>query len=740
VFTQLKSLLPTLRARKGPLTSLLVQEPGRFGLGQLPAQFQPDAVTNSVCGFCSTGCNLTLHLQQGAAVNLTPDPSHPVNLGMACPKGWEALAPLKSKDRATHPLLRQEDGSYKSISWNEALQVFSSRMRSVQKKHGAASTAYISTGQIPSEEMALLGAVAKFGMGMIHGDGNTRQCMATAVTAYKESFGFDAPPFTYQDFEQSDTIVLIGSNLCIAHPIMWQRILKNKRNPAIVVIDPRKTETASAATHHLGISPKSDLPFFYGIARELIHRGWLQKDFIDSHCTGFEAFSGFVEEFTIDLVLDKTGLSPQAFEDFIELLKPGRAVSFWWTMGVNQGHEATRTAQAIINLALMTGNIGKPGTGANSITGQCNAMGSRLFSNTTNLYGGRDFRDVNDRQDVARVLDIPLDCIPAESSWAYDQIIEGIDTGHIKALWVIATNPAHSWMHQNRFQDLRKKLDFLVVQDMYHSTETARIADLILPAAGWGEKEGTFINSERRFSVLRKVSIAPGLALSDFSIFHLIAHAWGCSHLLKEWDTPEKVFQLLKKLSAGRPCDITAIEDYAMLNRNGGIQWPLSQSQISGLKSQIPQERRLFADGRFFHTDGKARFVFEAPRPVPEPVSELYPLTLMTGRGSSSQWHTLTRTGKSEVLKRLAPQFCYIEIHPVDAVRDGIKDGDMVTIQSLRGTIRAKAWVTTTVQPGDVFIPMHYPEINQLTLSHVDPYSRQPAYKACAVSVSQLRK
>jgi assimilatory nitrate reductase catalytic subunit len=733
---QLSGLLPPFRAWHGPLTSQLVQQPGRFGLGHLPEKLQPDATARSVCGFCSTGCNLTVHLRGGEAVNLTPDTRHPVNLGMACPKGWEALAPLDAPDRAVHPLRRRHDGSYEKISWEAALQEFVSRFRAVQKNHGPAAAAFISTGQIPSEEMALLGAVAKFGMGMVHGDGNTRQCMATAVTAYKESFGFDAPPFTYKDFELSDTIVLVGSNLCIAHPIMWQRVLKNKRNPAIVVIDPRKTETASAATHHLALAPKSDLAFLYGVARELIRREWLDRSFIAEHTRDFEDFARFAEDYTVERVLEKTGLARETFETFMDLLAPGRAVSFWWTMGVNQGHEATRTAQAIINLALMTGNIGKPGTGANSITGQCNAMGSRLFSNTTNLFGGRDFEKPEDREEVARLLGIPAGRIPAQRSLAYDQIIDGIESGQIKGLWVIATNPAHSWMHQNRFLELRKKLEFLVVQDMYHSTETARIADLVLPAAGWGEKEGTFINSERRFSVLRRVSRAPGEALADFSIFHLVARSWGCGDLFRDWQTPEAVFQLLKRLSAGRPCDITGIEDYAMLEEAGGVQWPCRHGRERLTEESLPlQERRLFSDGLFFHPDGRARFLFEEPRQAPEPADAAYPLTLLTGRGSSSQWHTLTRTAKSGILRNLAPRQCYAEIHPRDALRQGIRDGDTILVESRRGGARCTAWVTTTVPPGSLFIPMHYPEVNRLTLRCVDPYSRQPAYKACAVRI-----
>ena len=256
---------------------------------------------------------------------------------------------------------------------------------------GEDSLAFISTGQIVAEEMAFLGALAKFGMGIKHGDGNTRQCMATAVVAYKQSFGFDAPPYTYQDFEESDVIVLVGSNLCIAHPIMWQRVEQNENNPEIVVIDPRKTETAVAATQHYPIAPKSDLVFFYGLANLLLAKGYVDKNFLENHCEGYEEFFDHIKKFTPEVVEKRSGISSKQLNHLADTIGRGERVSFWWTMGVNQGHEAVRTAQAIINIALMTENIGRPGTGANSITGQCNAMGSRLFSNTTNLLGGHDF-------------------------------------------------------------------------------------------------------------------------------------------------------------------------------------------------------------------------------------------------------------------------------------------------------------------------------------------------------------
>jgi assimilatory nitrate reductase catalytic subunit len=713
------------------LTEDMVLHPGVYGLGKVPARLQPNATTSLVCGFCSTGCGLNAHLRDGQAINLSASADYPVNLGMACPKGWEALTPLSSKDRALTPLVRNErDGPLEPCDWERALFLFCERFKELQRRYGQESIAWLGTGQIVNEELALLGALAKFGMGMLHGDGNTRQCMATAVTAYKEAFGFDAPPYTYADFEESDVILLIGSNLCIAHPILWQRILRNRRRPEIIVIDPRKTETAMAATQHYALKPKSDLILFYGLARLLLSRGWIDANFIEAHTQGFREFSQFVASFTPASVSAATGLTADELERLVRTIHSGKRVSFWWTMGVNQGHEATRTAQAIINLALMTGNIGRPGTGANSITGQCNAMGSRLFSNTTNLLGGHQFSNQEHRHKIARILGLNQQCIPRTDSWAYDQILEGIDRGQIKGLWIVATNTAHSWIHQNGYQRLAEKLEFLVVQDMYGNTETARQADLILPAAGWGEKEGTFINSERRLGLVKRVARAPGQALSDFNIFRLIAHYWGCGEMFARWTSPEAVFQILKECSRGQPCDISGVRDFRMLDDCGGIQWPWTDEN-----SNPVQQRRLFEDGRFFHKDGRARFFFEAPRPLPEPPDQEFPLLLLTGRGSSAQWHTQTRTAKSDVLRQLSPESAYVEVNEQDAARFGIVPGSKVTVLSRRGRIEARAFVTLTVQPGQVFLPMHYSVTNQLTFPLVDPYSRQPAYKACAVRI-----
>ncbi len=743
-------IAPLLRQWSGPLTNELVQQPSDFGLGKIPSRLQPDDTTTMVCGFCSTGCGLNVHLRDGRAINISAANGYPVNLGLACPKGWEALTPLASPDRATTPLLRNERGELGPVDWETALQKFTLKLKAIQDQHGPESVAWIGTGQIPNEELAFLGALGKFGMGMVHGDGNTRQCMATAVTAYKESFGFDAPPYTYKDFEESDVIVLVGSNLCIAHPIMWQRVLMNRNKPEIVVLDPRRTETAMAATQHYALQPKSDLVLLYGLARILIERGWVDREFIERHTRAFEEFEAFLRAGSFDpqSIARASGLSIEQLDRLAETIHQGKRVSFWWTMGVNQGHEATRTAQAIINLALMTGNIGRPGTGANSITGQCNAMGSRLFSNTTNLIGGHDFTKPAQREKISHLLNIPVERIPARNSLAYDQILDGIESGKIKALWIIATNTAHSWIQQKRARELLGQLEFLVVQDMYATTETAQLAHLVLPAAGWGEKEGTFINSERRFGLLKKVARAPGQALADFKIFQLIAHYWGCADLFREWTSPEAVFQILKRVTAGQPCDITGIRDYRHLDDEGGIQWPLPSSGLDAARTEdsksaprsptLETERRLFADGKFFHADGRAKFIFEPPRLAPERPTKEFPFVLLTGRGTSAQWHTQTRTGKSDVLRKLYPARIYVEVSPEDASRLGIESGARVRIYSARGEVEAAAFVSSTVVSGQLFMPMHYAETNCLTLWHVDPYSRQPSYKSCAVALSKV--
>ncbi len=720
----------TLVKKNGPLTTELLHRPSEFGLGNLPStQGKVTTTTKSICGFCSTGCSLTIHADENGATNLTPTPGYPVNLGMACPKGWEALAVLDAPNRATVPLLNKQE-----ITWAQAADEFCSRMKETQEKHGKHSIAFISTGQIPFEEMAFLGSLFKFGMGGLHCDGNTRQCMATSVVAYKQSFGFDAPPYTYQDFEESEHLVFIGANPCIAHPIMWQRVLRNKNNPRITVIDPRNTETAQCATHHLAARPKTDQALFYGLAH-IVFEANLQDDaFLATSTENWEEYREFVKDYTPERVAKDTGISEEELVSLAEAVALKRT-SLWWTMGINQSHQGVRSAQAITNLALITGNIGKPGTGANSITGQCNAMGSRLFSNTTNLLGGHDFGNEEHVAKVSEITGIPAEAIPREMGKPYNKIIDGIMAGEIKALWIIATNPAHSWINQNCFKEVREKLDFLVVQDMYHDTETAQIADLVLPAAGWGEKDGCFINSERRISSIRPVKHSPGQALTDFRILQLLAHTWGCGEMFQKWTSSEAVFEMLQKCTKDMPCDITGIQGYAQLEEVGGIQWPY-RAEVEGAKP-YERERRLFADGKFYTPSGKAKFLYCEPTEVKELPCAEYPFYLNTGRGTSSQWHTQTRTKSSAILRKLYPEDPYAEIHPDDASALGVRNDEWITISSRRGQIKVRAYVAPTVKKGDIFVPMHDEQSNRLTYPDFDPYSFQPSYKTGAVKMER---
>ncbi len=737
--------------RTGPHTSELART--TVGdLGQLPSVGLPTKLVQSVCGYCATGCALTIHMKGAAAVRISPSKSYPVNTGSACPKGWEALAPIKAKNRLMTPLLRDANGQLKPVSWDRAKKEFVARFKQIKATHGGAANAWLSTGQIPTEEMAILGAFAKFEMGMVHGDGNTRQCMATAAAAHKESFGFDAPPFTYGDFEASDVIVLVGSNLCIAHPILWDRILRNPHNPHVVVIDPRVTETASAATSHLQIKARSDLALFCGLANLLIAANAVDEEFIRAHTNGFEDWTACASEWTIEKTSESTGLSEDDLRGFAELIAEGQRVSFWWTMGVNQGHQAVRTAQAIINVALMTGNIGRPGTGANSITGQCNAMGSRILANTTNLFGGRDFAKAEHREEVASLLGIDEAKIPRAPSWSYDQIMDGIDSEEIRGLWIVATNTAHSWIDSKRAVERLKKLDFLVVQDLFGDTQTALLADLVLPAAGWGEKEGTFINAERRIGITAKVVEPVGESLSDFEIVRQLAMEWGENDWIQRWSTPREVFAILQRLSVGRPCDFSGIEGYEHLEAAGGMQWPFTNEDRplsdpvaeedhpvfgKGMRGK-PNERRLFEDGTFFHPDGKARFISAQVDYPSEVRSCEYPFLLITGRDNSAVWHTGTRTGTSSVLRMLMNSEVSLSMHRGDAVRTGIADGVSVKVSSPSGSFVGVVRHTDSLQEGHLFVSMHHVETNRVVAAAFDPISRQPAYKQSYVQIALL--
>ena len=626
-----------------------------------------------------------------------------------------------------------KDGERKAIEWKEAFDLFASKMTAIQEKYGKESVAYISTGQLPTEEMALLGHVGRSYMG-INGDGNTRLCMASAVVAYKQSFGFDAPPYTLKDLELSDTIFFIGANPVIAHPIAWGRVRKNK-DAKIITIDPRKSETAMNSDMWIDIKTKGDLALFYTLANVLIEKGWIDQDYINNYTEGFEDFKAHVKKYTFEDAEERTGISKMRVLELAKIIHEGKRVSFWWTMGVNQSYEAVRTAQAIINLALITGNMGREGTGANSLTGQCNAMGSRMFSNTTALYGGGEYNNQERRKVVADILGMDENMLPTKPTLDYEQIIKGINKGEIKGLWVVCTNPRHSFTNNEEFKKAMKNLDFFVVQDIYEDTDSSKECDLYLPSVPAIKKEGFLINTERRLSALVPVLEKEEDELSDYEILLGIGEALGMGSLLDKWRTPEDAFKLLRECSKGMPCDITGVT-YERLRGSKGIQWPCREGE-----ELEADERRLFEDGKYYTPSGKAKFIFEDVTENPNTTNEEFPFNLNTGRGTVGQWHTHTRTREIQAVTNIVSQKAYVDINRKDAERLDIKENDEVLIHSSNGhTSKFIARLTDNLKEKDLYAPIHYIETNLLTPSVFDPYSKEPSYKTVQVNIEKVRK
>lgn len=687
----------------------------------------------STCNYCALACNLDFYTEDGKIKRVVPTPHYPVNKGFSCIKGLNLDKQCTKFNGSKKPLLKMKDGERKAIEWKEAFDLFASKMTAIQEKYGKESVAYISTGQLPTEEMALLGHVGRSYMG-INGDGNTRLCMASAVVAYKQSFGFDAPPYTLKDLELSDTIFFIGANPVIAHPIAWGRVRKNK-DAKIITIDPRKSETAMNSDMWIDIKTKGDLALFYTLANVLIEKGWIDQDYINNYTEGFEDFKAHVKKYTLEDVEERTGISKMRVLELAKIIHEGKRVSFWWTMGVNQSYEAVRTAQAIINLALITGNMGREGTGANSLTGQCNAMGSRMFSNTTALYGGGEYNNKERRKVVADILGMDENMLPTKPTLDYEQIIKGINKGEIKGLWVVCTNPRHSFSNNEEFKKAMKNLDFFVVQDIYEDTDSSKECDLYLPSVPAIKKEGFLINTERRLSALVPVLEKEEDELSDYEILLGIGEALGMGSLLDKWRTPEDAFKLLRECSKGMPCDITGVT-YERLRDSKGIQWPCREGEE--LESD---ERRLFEDGKYYTPSGKAKLIFEDVTENPNTTNEEFPFNLNTGRGTVGQWHTHTRTREIQAVTNIVPQKAYVDINRKDAERLDIKENDEVLIHSSNGhTSKFIARLTDNLKEKDLYAPIHYIETNLLTPSVFDPYSKEPSYKTVQVNIEKVRK
>ncbi len=687
---------------------------------------------NSTCGYCSVGCGMQLGVKDGRVVSVRGNPDHPVNLGKLCPKGLAEHYAIEAEGRARYPLLRR-NGQLVRINWDEAIRTMVEQLRAVQDKYGPESLGVISTGQLVTEEFYTLGKLVQLGFGTRNYDGNTTLCMSTAVSGYKRSFGSDGPPGAYEDLEHADVILLIGANIAENHPILCTRLEANKAK-TLIVADPRVTKTAMMADIYLSLKPRSDLALINAMLRIVIEEERYDANFISSHTTGFDELRASLEPYTLEYAAQITGLEPGMIRRTALLYANANAAFIGWTMGVNHSTKGTETVNAMNNLALITGNIGRQGASPFSITGQCNAMGTREAGFTSGIPGYRKFEDEKDRQQIADLWNLPVERIPTGRGLAYPDIIEGAVAGKIRALWILGTNPLVSFPNIDVLKRALDNLDFLVVQDGFHPTPTTELADLVLPTAIWGEKEGTYTNSERRVSKVNAAVAPPGEARSDFDIFLAVAESLGCrEELFPGWSDPGDAFNEWRRVSAGRLCDYSGMT-YELMNEIGGIQWPFTSEALSG--ASLP--RRLYSDGIFPTEDGRARLLPTQWAPFPEQPSSEFPLILNTGR-TVEHWHTRTKTGAISILQRMAPR-AWLEMNPKDAQQLRLQAHDRVEVISARGRVsKVELRITEIVAPGQVFLPFHFAETNanQITQSAFDPISREPNYKQCAVRIEK---
>ena len=699
--------------------------------GYVSVQRAPDTWVATTCGYCSVGCGMFVGVKDGRAVAVRGNPDHPVSRGWLCPKGLSEHHTIDATNRARYPILRR-NGEMTRVSWADAIGTMAGRFRDVQERYGPESVGVISTGQLVTEEFYTLGKLVQLGLGTRNYDGNTTLCMSTAVAGYKRSFGSDGPPAAYEDFDLADVVILIGANIADNHPILCRRLQSNP-NKTLVVVDPRVTKTAMLADLHLPIRPRADLALINAFVHILIEHDLIDREYIERHTTGFEALRESVREYTPERASEITGLAPELIYRTAWLYASARRALIAWTMGVNHSTKGTETVNAINNLALITGNIGRAGAAPFSITGQCNAMGTREAGFSSSLPGYRTFENEDDRSALASLWNVPVARIPSARGLAYPDIIEAALDKRIRALWIIATNPIVSFPNLGALQHALEGLEFLVVQDGFHPTPTSQYADLVLPAAIWGEKDGTYTNSERRVSKANRAVPPPGEARSDFEIFLEVAAALGVrDELFPGWTTVEDAFNEWKRVSAGRLCDYSGMS-YEAIEEHGGIQWPFPEGA-----SNPGESRRLYTDGTFQTEDGRARLLPTAWEPFPEQPTPDFPFVLNTGR-TVEHWHTRTKTANVPILERLSPN-AWLEMNPRDARHLRLKAQDRVDVVSRRGRVRnVELRVTETIAPGQVFVPFHYAEANanQVTQSAFDPISREPNYKQSAVRVER---
>ena len=741
----------------------------------------------TLCPYCGVGCGLEVSppAQSGKATNrdsegnplwsVRGDRSHPSSKGKVCVKGGTVAESL-DKSRLKYPMMRDSlDSEFRRVSWDEALTRISDRLAEVKATRGPEAICMYGSGQFQTEDYYIAQKLLKGCLGTNNFDANSRLCMSSAVAGYVQSFGSDGPPCCYDDLELTDCAFLIGTNTAECHPIVYNRLRmhhKKNRKVKMIVVDPRQTKTAKDADLHLAIKPGTDIDLLNGIAHLLLNWGELDTLFIDECTQGFGNYTQIIQSYAPEIVARRCGISTEQLELAARYWADSERVLSLWSMGVNQSSEGTAKVRTIINLHLMTGNIGKPGAGPFSLTGQPNAMGGREVGGLSHILPGyRMVKNPTHRAEVERAWQLPpgsINSVPGRDAWS---MITGLETEDVGVLWIAATNPAVSMPDLVRTKKALLRSPFTIVQDAYYPLETASFAHVVLPAAQWGEKTGTMTNSERVVTLCPQFRPAPGEARPDWEIFAEVGRRLGFTKEFNFANSTE-VYREFVRLTKGRPCDMSGLT-HGRLRQQGPIQWPcpleeiedlqnialtcnternLSSPEAKGLLSNLFPEKdeattakRLYTDGIFNTPDGRAKFAAFHSKGLAEPVDAAYPFVLTVGR-LYEHWHTMTRTGRIEKIMKKQPQ-PFIEIHPFDAAKLGVETETLVEVRSRRGMGRFAAKITKAIVPGTVFVPMHWGalwtdngEANLLTHPEACPISLQPELKACAVNLTPVVK
>ena len=701
-------------------------------------------ITKSTCCYCGVGCGVLIESQGDRITGIKGDPDHPANFGRLCSKGLSLpLTVASDTGRVLYPEMRlQRNASRQRVDWESALETVAQRFTEIVREHGPDAVAFYVSGQMLTEDYYVFNKLAKGLIGTNNIDTNSRLCMSSAVTGYKLAFGADGPPGCYEDLEHARTVVFAGSNMAYAHPVLFRRLEAAKeKDPGIrwIVIDPRRTDTATMADLHLAILPGTDVALFNGMLHHLIWEGLIDQAYINQHTDGFAALKNLVREYTPSMAAEICGISAADLIQAAVWFGESPASMSLYCMGLNQSSHGTDKNLALINLHLATGQLGRIGAGPFSLTGQPNAMGGREVGGmATMLAAHREIANPVHRAEVEALWGVST--LSDRPGLPAVDMFDALDDGRIKAVWIVCTNPVHSMPDIKKIRDALNRAEFVVVQEAYLQTDTVPFADVLLPASSWGEKSGTVTNSERRISRVRQAVAPPGEARPDWWIANDIARRIQIQ-LHPEYDylfdfaTPEQVFNEHRKLTAGRDLDIEGLS-YSTLEAQGPQQWPFPQGQSIG-------QQRRYTDGQFVTPNRRAQFHATTYHPVAESTNARFPFHLLTGR-LRDQWHGMSRSGRVAAAFAHAPQPT-LTMNQSDASRRGLKDGSFVCITSKSSNMILPLEISDDVQSGTVFAAMHWNAqflnsggINEVTVGAVDQRSFQPELKHTAVRIEAI--